>query len=98
MAKPQTWDKTLDFSGRQWEYPTMTATTDAKKRVVISQAHPGDVFDVRKQGEGRFLLVRLEKPKPLSRRSRSACLKAIAGNPLRLRMPWEELRRLTREP
>lgn len=82
-----------------WDYPTMAITTaDSKKRVVIPIARPGDVFDVREQGEGRLLLVRLVKPKPKTRMSRAQSLRAIAASPLRPKMSWNELRRLTREP
>jgi hypothetical protein len=81
-----------------WDYPTMAITTaDNKKRVVIPLARPGDVFDVREQSEGRLLLVRLEEPrKPPLSKARS--LRAIRNAPLRPKMSWEELRRLTREP
>lgn len=40
------------------------AIADAKKRVVLPTAKPGDVFDIQEQGEGRLLLVRLERPAP----------------------------------
>ncbi len=76
----------------------MTVTADAKKRVIIGRAHPGDVFDVQEQGEGRFLLVRLEKPDPPENISHSACLRAIEENPLGIELSWDELRRITREP
>jgi len=75
-----------------------TTTADKKKRVVLPVANPGDVFDVQRQGEGRLLLVRLERPEPEARMSRRACLRAISAAPLRPKMRWDELRRLTREP
>ena len=74
-----------------------TVRADAKKRVVIPTAHPGDIFDIQSQGEGRLLLVRLQVPPVPARKSREECLSAIARNPLRLRLSWDELRRLTRE-
>ena len=40
------------------------STVDAKQRVVLPAARPGDVFDIQSQGEGRLLLVRLDPPKP----------------------------------
>ncbi|MCX7016440.1 MAG: hypothetical protein NTW86_28435 [Candidatus Sumerlaeota bacterium] len=76
----------------------MTTTVDSKKRVVLPAAKPGDVFDVQRQGEGRFLLVRLERPAPAARMTRAQCLRAIAANPLRPTMDWETLKALTREP
>ena len=76
----------------------MSATTaDAKKRVVIPAAKPGEVFDVQKKDEGRFLLVRLERPEPVTHKKHKDCLRAIVHAPLRLRMGWEELRGITRE-
>lgn len=82
-----------------WDYPTVpTTTADKKKRVVLPVARPGDVFDVQQQGEGKLLLVRLVRPEPKARMSRLACLRAISAAPLRPRMNWDELRRLTREP
>lgn len=74
------------------------ATADKKKRVVITAAHAGDVFDVQQQGEGRVLLVRLVRPQPKPGITRAECLRAIAAAPLRPRLEWNELRRLTREP
>jgi len=73
-------------------------TADNKKRVVIPAARPGDVFDVQQQSEERVVLVRLVKPKPKARLSRAESLRAIAARPLRPKMSWTELRRLTREP
>ena len=82
----------------EWDNPTMTTTADSKKRVVLPGAKPGDVFDVQRNGDGRFLLVRLERPAPAPRMSRAQCLRAIAAAPLDLKMDWETLRALTREP
>lgn len=75
-----------------------TSKVDAKKRVVLPGGNPGDIFDIQQQGEGRYLLVRLEKPEVPARLSRNACLKAMREAPLRPTMSWEELRKLTREP
>jgi hypothetical protein len=73
-------------------------TADNNKRVVIAIARLGAVFDVQQQSEGRLLLVRLVKPKPKSRMSKVASLRAISTSPLRPKLSWNELRRLTREP
>ncbi|MGA8054170.1 MAG: hypothetical protein WCA12_09990 [Burkholderiales bacterium] len=82
-----------------WDYPTMgICTVDSKKRIVLPDGRPGDVFDVQQQAEGRFLLVRLEKPEPAQRMSKKACLEAMRKAPLRPTMTWEKLRELTREP
>ncbi len=76
----------------------MTTTADSKKRIVLPAATPGDVFDIQRQGEGFYMLVRLARPEPQTRLTRTQCLKAISATPLRPTMDWETLRRLTREP
>ncbi|MDB6040249.1 MAG: hypothetical protein JWM99_4090, partial [Verrucomicrobiales bacterium] len=40
--------------------PTMTVTTDEKKRVVIPSGRPGDRFDVQMTPEGKVVLTRLK--------------------------------------
>jgi hypothetical protein len=82
-----------------WDFPTMsTSTVDTKKRIILPGGRPGDVFDIQQQEEGRFLLIRLEKPLRAKQMSRKACLKAMHKAPLRPTMTWEKLRELTREP
>lgn len=75
-----------------------TSRVDAKQRVVIPVARPGDVFDIQSQGEGRLLLVRVEPPTPGQGMSMDSCLEAIAASPLRPRMTWDTLKGVTREP
>ena len=74
------------------------STADAKRRVVLPAARPGDVFDIQSQGEGRLLLVRLEPPKPEPSISLDRSLEAIAAAPLRPKMTWDSLKAMTREP
>lgn len=74
------------------------STVDAKRRVVLPAAKPGDVFDIQSQGEGRLLLVRLERPKQEPEMSVERSLEAMAAAPLRPKMPWDSLKALTREP
>ena len=74
------------------------STVDSKKRIVLPGGRPGDVFDIQQQAEGRFLLVRLERPKRTKRMSKKACMEAMRQAPLRPTMTWEKLRELTREP
>jgi hypothetical protein len=71
---------------------------DAQQRVVLPAARPGDVFDIQSQGEGRLLLVRLERPKPGPGMSLEGCIEAIAAAPLRPKMTWDSLKATTREP
>jgi hypothetical protein len=75
-----------------------TSTVDTKKRIVLPEGRPGDVFDIQQQAEGRFMLIRLEKPKRTKQMSKKACLDAMRKAPLRLAISWEKLRELTREP
>ena len=75
-----------------------TVRADTKRRVVIPGAKPGDVFDVQRQDDHRYLFVRLQRPAALPRKTREECLKAMSRSPLPMGMSWEQLRKLTREP
>ena len=75
-----------------------TARADAKKRIVIRTAQPGDVFDVQKQDEGHYLLVKLQQPDAGPRMGREECLEAMSRSPLNMELSWDRLRSLTREP
>lgn len=75
-----------------------TSRVDAKRRLVVPAARPGDVFEIQRQGEGRLLLVRLERPEPGPGMSMARCLEAIAAAPLRPKMTWDALKAVTREP
>jgi hypothetical protein len=82
-----------------WDSRTVTTSTvDSKKWIVLPGGRPGDVFDIQQQGEGRFLLVRLEKPERTERLSKDGCMEAMRNAPLRPTMAWEQIRKLTREP
>lgn len=71
---------------------------DIKRRVVIPGARPGDLFDVQREGDERFVLVRLHRASEAPEMSREACLEAIDRSPLNMAFSWEQLRRITREP
>jgi hypothetical protein len=73
------------------------STVDTKKRIILPGSLPGDVYDIQQQEEGRFLLVRLEKPKRTRQLSRKACLEAMSKAPLTPTLTWEKLRKMTRE-
>lgn len=89
----------IALAGAWWDNPTMPiSTVDAKRRVILRTARPGDVFDIQSQGEGRLLLVRLEPPTPGPRMSMARCLEAIAAAPLRPKMTSDSLKAVTREP
>lgn len=74
------------------------STADTKRRVVLPAAKPGDIFDIQSQGEGRLLLVRLERPQPVPAMSKARSLEAIVAAPLRPKMTWDSLKAVTREP
>jgi len=74
----------------------MTIKADNKRRVVVPDAQPGDVFAYENLGRGRFSLVRLTLPEPPRKRTKREVLAAIKASKLRF-MPWDELRKLTRE-
>jgi hypothetical protein len=76
----------------------MTTKADSKRRIVLPPARPGDVFEIQDHGGGRFTLIRLERPEPNVGFSRSQCLRAMDAAPLRPRMDWPALRKVTREP
>jgi hypothetical protein len=76
----------------------MTTKADAKRRVVLPGAEPGEVYDVQRRGDGEYLLVKLQRPEPKGNPSREECLRAMDAAPLRPSMSWEQLRSLTREP
>ena len=88
----------FDAEHSKWDYPTMTTTADSKKRIVLPVAKPGDVFDIQRHGDGRFVLLRLARPEPEARMTRAQCRRAIDAAPLRPMMDWATLRELTREP
>jgi hypothetical protein len=73
------------------------STVDAKRRVVLPAARPGDIFDIQSQGEGRLLLVRLERPEGPGM-SMASSLEAIAAAPLQPKKTWDSLKAVTREP
>ena len=82
-----------------WDYPTMTITADSKKRVVIPWVKPGDVFACEQQDENHYLLVKLQPPPPpkAKKMTKAQVLRAIKSSKMSPMMPWDELRKLTRE-
>ena len=81
------------------KFPPMKAVrADIKRRVVIPGAKPGDIFDVQRQGDERFILVRLHRANEVPGMSREACIAAMARSPLSTTLSWEQLRQITREP
>lgn len=71
---------------------------DIKRRVVIPGARPGDLFDVQRESDERFVLVRLHRVSEAPEMSREACLEAMDRSPLNMAFSWKQLRRITHEP
>ncbi|HAF02185.1 MAG TPA: hypothetical protein DCG89_00060 [Spartobacteria bacterium] len=92
-----TYDVGLDLLMVQWDNPTMTLTADAKKRVVIPGAAPGDVFACE-QSDNAVILRRVYREAPRKRLTREQALKAIRSWKSLRGVKWEELRKMTREP
>jgi len=75
----------------------MTLTADAKKRVVLPGAVPGDVFTCEKISQG-MLLRRIYRQKVKRKMTKKQVLAAIRRWKYIPAMSWEELRKITREP
>lgn len=89
----------IDVGRTLWDNPTMnTARVDSKKRIVLPNGRPGEVFEIQQQDEDHVLLVRLQRPEAPQGVSRQACVRAMESAPLTPTLSWEALRQLTREP
>jgi hypothetical protein len=75
----------------------MTVTADSKKRVILPGCSPGEVFAFEDKGNGHFLLIRLTKPAPPGKKTRSEVRTAIEASRMRPAMGWDELKKLTRD-
>ena len=75
-----------------------TVTSDDKRRIRLGDIEPREVFQVTRPDAEHWLLTRLQPPAPSKRMTRAQVKQAIRENPLRMKMSWEELRALTREP
>lgn len=75
-----------------------TTIADQKRRVVLPGVRPGDVLSVNRDTAGRLVLVRLVPERPARRPAAKQVNSAIRNKPLRPRLSWPELKRLTREP
>lgn len=75
-----------------------TSTADAKRRIVLPGASPGDVYDVQRVNENQVVLVKLQRPSPSKKANKQDVLRAISNSPLHPTKSWEELKNITREP
>jgi hypothetical protein len=74
-----------------------TAKVDSKKRILLPNGHPGDLFEIQQQDDDHIVLVRLPQPAPATPMTYEACLAAMESAPLHPAMTWEQLRQWTRE-
>ncbi|MGC9452240.1 MAG: hypothetical protein ACP5I4_12430 [Oceanipulchritudo sp.] len=70
---------------------------DSKKRVVLPGGKPGDYMLVEETEAGTYTLKRMEMPRARPK-SAAAVRKVLTERPLKMRMDWDALRKLTREP
>jgi hypothetical protein len=75
----------------------MTLTADSKKRVVIPDAAPGDVFACERTDQG-IVLKRIYRELRQRKRTKAEVLKAIKKWKSIPNIRWEDLRKITREP
>ena len=75
-----------------------TVTSDDKQRVRLRDIGPQEVFQVTRPGPEHWLLARLPPASPPKRMTRAAVKRAMREHPLQMKMSWEELRAMTREP
>jgi hypothetical protein len=76
----------------------MTIKADSKKRVVVPDARPGDVFVYEDQGNGHFHLVRMKLPDKPKKMSRAQVEKALDACRLKFDLTWDQMREMMREP
>lgn len=74
----------------------MTVTADAKKRVILPGAKPGDVFACERS-EQAIVLRRIYRADANRKRTKAQVLRAIRTSKFKPAMTWEKLRKLTRE-
>lgn len=75
-----------------------TVKLDAQRRLELASGEPGEEYEIQPQGEGRYLLIRVERQVPASSLTKDELLERIRSTPLQPTLSWEELRKLTREP
>lgn len=75
-----------------------TVTADQKRRVPLPEAQPGDVYDVHKTLDGKYVLEKRVPEGGSGPRSTIEVLTAMEAEPLDPRLRWDELRQQTREP
>ena len=73
-----------------------TATTDQKRRIVIPNAEPGEIYCIREIEPGHLELTKMV-PVSQNRKSPAELRVLLNEQPLTPSMSWESLRRSTRE-
>jgi hypothetical protein len=82
-----------------WDFPTMKIQTiDAKRRLVLPGAKPGECYAVREAAPGHYELA-MVIPAPGKPKADPGQIDALlAAAALTPAMDWKQLRTLTREP
>jgi hypothetical protein len=75
-----------------------TVTSDENQRIRLGDIGPQEVFQVTRPDADHWLLARLHAPAPPRRMTRPEVKQALREHLLRMKMTWEELRAITREP
>ena len=89
----------VDTTSRMWEIPTIkTVTSDEKRRIRLGDIGPREVFQVTRPDADRWLLTRLHPPGPPKQMTRAEVKRAMQAHALTMKMTWEKLRAITREP
>lgn len=73
-----------------------TVTTDQKRRVVLPNAEPGEVYQIREVERGHFELTKLV-PAPRATPGTAELRRRMEKHGLKPKMSWETLRKSTRE-
>lgn len=73
-----------------------TVTADQKRRVVLPNAEPGEVYQIRELESGHLELTKLV-PAPRTSLTPDELRSRMRENGLKSKMSWETLRKTTRE-
>jgi hypothetical protein len=75
-----------------------TVASDEEQRVRLADIGPQQLFQVTRPDTNHWPLTRLQSPAAAKRMTRAEVREALIEHSLRMKMTWEELRAMTREP
>lgn len=73
-----------------------TSRADVKKPILRARA--AQDAQEKREGDDGHELVDLNGSESAARKTVEECLEAMSHAPLRMTLPWQELRKITREP